>query len=165
MTSCKYCHTDHILDAKGRCSSCADVGDAARAGMHYGDYIASRDAAHLRPIPLPVPKPEPVSRANAIKTCRICGALIPPESPRRTLCSLECQAEFNRQSASAAHARKKAAQAAKEKPVRYCAICGEPLPSNMRKYCTPECAHIGALKNERESKKRRAERMKNYDKL
>ena len=53
-----------------------------------------------------------------------------------------------------------------------CAICGEPLPSNMRKYCTPECAHIGAMKSEleskkrrAESKKRRAERMKNYDKL
>ena len=103
---------------------------------------------------------------NQEKVCRICGKPIPPESGRRTLCSLECQAEFNRQSANAAHARKKAAQAAKEKPVRYCAICGKPLPSNMRKYCTPECAHLGVLKTQRESKKRRAdaERMK-YEKL
>lgn len=165
MTRCKYCHTVHELDAKGRCPSCADAGDATRAGMHYGDYIAARDAARIRPIPLPVTNPEPVSRANAVKICRICGALIPPESPRRTLCSLECQAEFNRQSAKAAHDKAKAAKAAQEKPLRRCAICGEPLPSNMRKYCTPECAHVGAMKSERESKKRRAERMKNCEKL
>lgn len=78
MTRCKYCHTVHELDAKGRCPSCADAGDATRAGMHYGDYIAARDAARIRPIPLPVTNPEPVSRANAVKICRICGALIPP---------------------------------------------------------------------------------------
>lgn len=155
MTRCKYCHTAHELDAKGRCQSCADAGDATRAGMHYGDYIAARDAARIRPVPLPVPKLEPVSRANAVKTCRICGALIPPESSHRTLCSPECQAEFNRQSAKAAHDKAKAAKAAKEKPLRRCAICGEPLPSNMRKYCTPECAHLGILKTQRESKARK----------
>ena len=32
MTRCKYCHTDHELDSKGRCPSCADAGDATRAG-------------------------------------------------------------------------------------------------------------------------------------
>lgn len=26
MTRCKYCHTVHELDAKGRCPSCADAG-------------------------------------------------------------------------------------------------------------------------------------------
>lgn len=106
---------------------------------------------------LPVMNPE--------KVCRICGKPIPPESGRRTLCSLECQAEFNRQLAKAAHDKAKAAKAAQEKSLRRCAICGKPLPSNMRKYCTPECAHVGVMKSERESKKRRAERMKNCDKL
>lgn len=153
MTRCKYCHTVHELDAKGRCPSCADAGDATRAGMHYGDYIARR-VQSLRPVPVET-TPEPVSRANAVKVCRICGALIPLESPRRTLCSPECQAEFNRQSAKAAHDKAKAAKAAKEKPLRRCAICGEPLPSNMRKYCTPECAHLGILKTQRESKARK----------
>lgn len=136
MNRCKYCHTIHELDAKGRCPSCADAGDATRVGMHYGDYIARR-VQPLRPVPVET-TPAPVSRANAVKVCRICGALIPPESPRRTLCSLECQAEFNRQSANAAHARKKAAQAAKEKPVRYCAICGEPITRPNAKVC-PAC--------------------------
>lgn len=153
MTRCKYCHTVHELDAKGRCPSCADAGDATRAGMHYGDYIARR-VQSLRPVPVET-TPEPVSRANAVKVCRICGALIPPESSCRTLCSPECQAEFNRQSAKAAHDKAKAAKAAKEKPLRRCAICGEPLPSNMRKYCTPECAHLGILKTQRESKARK----------
>lgn len=32
------------------------------------------------------------------------------------------------------------------------------LPSNMRKYCTPECAHLGILKTQRESKARQKER-------
>lgn len=61
MNRCKYCHTVHELDAKGRCSSCAEAGDATRAGMHYGDYIAARDAARIRPI----------TRPNA-KTCPDC---------------------------------------------------------------------------------------------
>lgn len=161
MTRCIYCHLVKDLDAKGRCPSCADAGDATRAGLHYGDYIASRDAARIRPVSLPVPKPEPVSRANAVKVCRICGALIPPESTRRTLCSPECQAEYNRRSANEAHAKAKALRAAQPKPLRYCAlcaICGEPLPSNMRKYCTPECAHLGLLKTQQESKTRQKER-------
>ena len=81
MTRCKYCHTVHELDAKGRCPSCADAGDATRAGMHYGDYIARR-VQSLRPVPVET-TPEPVSRANAVKVCRICGALIPLESPVR----------------------------------------------------------------------------------
>lgn len=163
MTRCKYCHTDHILDAKGRCPSCADAGDATAYGIHYGDYMAAKPRPYVLPVAITPLRELPVM--NPEKVCRICGKPIPPESGRRTLCSPECQAEFNRQSAKAAHYKAKAAKAAQEKPLRRCAICGKPLPSNMRKYCTPDCAHIGALKNERESKKRRAERMKNYDKL
>lgn len=154
MNRCKYCHTVHELDSKGRCQSCADAGDATLAGLSYGAYMARKYAGQLPPLPIPRTRPEPVSRANAVKICRICGALIPPESPRRTLCSPECQAEYNRRSANEAHDKAKAAKAAKEKPLRRCAICGEPLPSNMRKYCTPECAHLGVLKTQRESKAR-----------
>ena len=112
MTRCKYCHTDHILDAKGRCPSCADAGDATAYGIHYGDYMAAKPRPYVLPVAV---------------------------TPLRELPVMN--------------------------PEKVCRICGKPLPSNMRKYCTPDCAHIGALKNERESKKRRAERMKNYDKL
>lgn len=145
MSKCKICHTSHTrdeLDDRGRCRSCHDAYMATRNGLHYGDYMAAKP----RPYVLPVMNPE--------KVCRICGKPIPPESGRRTLCSLECQAEFNRQSAKAAHDKAKAAKAAKEKPLRRCAICGKPLPSNMRKYCAPECAHLGILKTQRESKAR-----------
>lgn len=159
MSECKICRTSHNwdeLDEKGRCRSCHDAYMATRNGLHYGDYMAAKPRPHVLPVAVTPLRELPFM--NPEKVCRICGKPIPPESGRRTLCSLECQAEFNRQSA-------KAAKAAKEKPLRRCAICGEPLPINMRKYCAPECAHIGALKNERESKKRRAERIKNYDKL
>ena len=156
MIRCIYCHLVKDLDSKVRCSSCADAGDATAYGLHYGDYMAAKPRPYVLPVAITPLRELPVM--NQEKVCRICGKPIPPESGRRTLCSLECQAEFNRQSASAAHARKKAAQAAKGKPVRYCAICGEPLPSNMRKYCTPECAHLGLLKTQRESKARQKER-------
>lgn len=152
MTRCKYCHTDHILDA----TSCADVGDATAYGLHYGDYMAAKPRPHVLPVAVTPLRELPVM--NPEKICRICGKPIPPESGRRTLCSLECQAEFNRQSAKAAHDKAKAAKAAQEKPLRRCAICGKPLPSNMRKYCTPECAHLGILKTQRESKARQKER-------
>lgn len=138
MTRCKYCHTVHELDSKGRCPSCADAGDAARAGLSYGAYMARKYAGQLPPIPIPRPRPEPVSRANAVKICRICGALIPPESPRRTLCSPECQAEYNRRSANEAHAKAKAAREAQPKPPRYCAVCGKPITRPNAKVC-PEC--------------------------
>lgn len=137
MKRCKICHVSvNDVDRKGRCPSCADAANATRAGLHYGDYMAAKPRPYVLPVAVTPLRDMPVM--NPEKVCRICGKPIPKESGRRTLCSLECQAEFNRQSASAAHARKKAAQAAKEKPVRYCAICGEPLPSNMRKYCTLE---------------------------
>lgn len=155
MSKCKICHTSHTrdeLDDRGRCCSCHDAYMATQNGLHYGDYMAAKPRPYALPVAITPLRDLPVM--NPEKICRICGKPIPKESGRRTLCSLECQAEFNRQSASAAHAKKKAAQAAKEKPVRYCAICGKPLPSNMRKYCTPECAHLGILKTQRESKAR-----------
>lgn len=153
MKRCKICHVSvNDVNRKGRCSSCADAGDATAYGLHYGDYMAAKPRPYVLPVAVTPLRDLPVM--NPEKVCRICGKPIPPESGRRTLCSLECQAEFNRQSAKAAHDKAKAAKAAKEKPLRRCAICGEPLPSNMRKYCTPECAHLGILKTQRESKAR-----------
>ena len=138
MTRCVFCHMPRDLDSKGRCPSCADAGDATRAGLSYGAYMARKHAGQLPPIPVPRPRPQPVSRANAIKTCRICGALIPPESPRRTLCSPECQAEYNRRSANEAHAKAKALRAEQPRPPRCCVVCGKPITRPNAKTC-PEC--------------------------
>lgn len=153
MSICKYCHTDHELDALRRCPSCAAAGNATRAGLHYGDYIARRGQP-IRPVPVEAP-PEPVSRANAIKTCRICGALIPPESPRRTLCSQECQAEYNRRSAAEAHEKAKAKRAAQPVPPRYCRICGKLITDPRKKStCSPECAVTYKRQWERDRKRK-----------
>nr|DAM92302.1 MAG TPA: protein of unknown function (DUF3330) [Caudoviricetes sp.] len=94
-------------------------------GLHYGDYMAQKPRPYVLPVAVTPLRELPVM--NPEKICRICGKPIPPESGRRTLCSLECQAEFNRQSAKAAHDKAKAAhdkakaaKAAKEKPLRRC---------------------------------------------
>lgn len=153
MKRCKICHVSvNDVDRKGRCRSCHDAYMATQNGLHYGDYMAAKPRPYVLPVAITPLRDLPIM--NPEKVCRICGKPIPKESGRRTLCSLECQAEFNRQSAKAAHDKAKAAKAAKEKPLRRCAICGKPLPSNMRKYCTPECAHLGLLKTQRESKAR-----------
>ena len=157
MSICKYCHTVHELDAKGRCPSCVDAGDATRAGLSYGAYMARKYAGQPPHLPIPRTRPEPISRANAVKICRICGALIPPESPRRTLCSPECQAEYNRRSANEAHAKAKAAQEAQPKPPRYCVICGKPINRPNAKTC-PDCKDEYARAYSREYKRRKKQK-------
>lgn len=157
MTRCIYCHLVKDLDSKGRCPSCADAGDATRAGLHYGDYIARR-VQPLRPVPVET-TPEPVSRANAVKICRICGALIPTESPRRTLCSPECQAEYNRRSANEAHEKAKAKRAAQPIPPRYCRICGKLITNPRKKVtCSPECAVNYRRQWERDRKRKQKQK-------
>lgn len=152
MNRCKYCHTVHELDAKGRCPSCADAANATRAGLSYGAYMARKYAGQLPPLPIPRTRPEPVSRANAVKICRICGAQIPPESPRRTLCSPECQAEYNRRSANEAHAKAKALRAEQPRPPRCCVVCGKPITRPNAKTC-PDCKDEYARAYSREYKR------------
>nr|DAW67751.1 MAG TPA: NinG protein [Caudoviricetes sp.] len=150
MTRCKYCHTGHILDAKGRCRSCHDAYMATRNGLHYGDYMAAKPRPYVLPVAvtplreLPVMKPE--------KICRICGALIPPESSRRTLCSPECQAEYNRRAANAAHAKAKALRAEQPRPPRCCVVCGKPITRPNAKTC-PDCKDEYARAYSREYKR------------
>ena len=120
MSKCKICRTSHTwdeLDDLGRCRSCRDAYMATQNGLHYGDYMAAKPRPYVLPVTVTPLRDLPVM--NPEKVCRICGKPIPPESGRRTLCSLECQAEFNRQSAKAAHDKAKAAKAAKEKPLRH----------------------------------------------
>lgn len=84
--------------------------------------------------------------------CRICGKPIPPESGRRTLCSPECQAEYNRRSANEAHAKAKVKRAAQPKPPRYCALCGKPITRPNAKTC-PDCKDEYARAYSREYKR------------
>ena len=158
MSKCKICRTSHSwdeLDDRGRCRSCRDAYMATRNGLHYGDYMAAKPQPYALPVAVTPLRDLPVM--NPEKICRICGKPIPPESGRRTLCSLESGGIQPAVGKSGPRKGQSSQGGQRKAPA--------PLPINMRKYCTPECAHIGALKNERESKKRRAERMKNYDKL
>lgn len=91
MTRCKYCHTDHILDAKGRCSSCADVGDATAYGLHYGDYMAAKPRPYVLPVAITPLRELPVM--NPEKVCRICGN--PITRPNAKVCPA-CKDEFRR---------------------------------------------------------------------
>ena len=139
MSKCKICHTSHTrdeLDDRGRCRSCRDAYMATRSGLHYGDYMAAKPRPYVLPVAVTPLRELPMM--NPEKVCRICGKPIPPESGRRTLCSLECQAEYNRRAANAAHAKAKALRAASPKPPRYCALCGRPITRPNAKVC-PAC--------------------------
>lgn len=155
MTRCKYCHTVHELDSKDRCPSCADAGDATAYGLHYGDYMAAKPRPYVLPVMVMFLRELPVM--NPEKVCRICGKPIPPESGRRTLCSLECQAEFNRQSAKAAHAKAKALRAEQPRPPRYCVVCGKPITRPNAKTC-PDCKDEYARAYSREYKRRKKQK-------
>lgn len=50
MKRCKICHVSvNDVDRKGRCSSCADAGDATAYGLHYGDYMAQKPQPYVLP--------------------------------------------------------------------------------------------------------------------
>lgn len=156
MSKCKICHTSHTwdeLDDRGRCRSCRDAYMATRNGLHYGDYMAAKPRPYVLPVAVTPLRELPVM--NPEKVCRICGKPIPPESGRRTLCSLECKAEFNRQSAKAAHDKAKAKRLTQPIPERFCVICGKRITSPRKKVtCSPECAVTYKRQWERDRKRK-----------
>lgn len=123
MSKCKICRTSHTrdeLDDRGRCRSCHDAYMAIQNGLHYGDYMAAKPRPYVLPVAVTPLRELPVMKPD--KVCRICGKPIPPESGRRTLCSPECQAEYNRRSANEAHAKAKALRAEQPRPPRCCVV-------------------------------------------
>lgn len=155
MSRCKYCHTVHDLDSKGRCLSCADAGDATNVyGMHYGQFIARKRSGQL---PAKTPRQERMEAAlkDCIEPprCRICGNILPPR--RRALCSKECEKEDKlRRNRSAAHG--------KGGP-RICPICGTEVGPDLRKtYCSWECFRENQMQREAQYRERkRAEKKGN----
>lgn len=142
MKRCKFCHVSvNNVDSKGRCPSCADAGNATRAGLHYGDYIAHKERGTLPPTPrrdrlaaVLLDYVEPVE----LPKCRICGGNVFP--PRRFLCSPKCEAEDK---------RRKARHRTDENP-RLCPICGKPVRIDRRRiYCDDDCAYKAARERER----------------
>lgn len=158
MSKCKICRTSHswdVLDDRGRCRSCHDAYMATLNGLHYGDYMAQKPRPYVLPVAITPLRELPVM--NPEKVCRICGKPIPPESGRRTLCSPECQAKYNRRSANEAHAKAKALRAEQPKTPRYCALCGKPITRPNAKTC-PDCKDEYARAYSREYKRRKKQK-------
>lgn len=93
---CRICHSlTAPLRPDGRCDGCYAAKDADSRGLHYGDYIALRDAGLILPDPLP-PRPVEVPEEPELivyrrkPPCRQCGGEIPQESKRRAFCSEKC---------------------------------------------------------------------------
>lgn len=156
---CKYCHTVHDLDSKGRCPSCADAGDATNVyGLHYGDFIAQKRSGTLA-APQKGKRQKQLEAAlldfEDIPRCRICGSVLPPR--RRALCSVACEKEDKlRRNRSAAHG--------KGGP-RLCPICGKKVGPDLRKtYCSWECFHQNEMQREaRYREKKRSEKKGNVE--
>lgn len=156
MPRCKICHVESPLDRSGRCESCIDAAEATSLGLHYGDYIARKERGTLPP----TPRRDRFAAALLdykehveLPKCSICGGNVFP--PRRYLCSPKCQAEYNRRSASEAHAKAKAKRLAQPIPERYCTICGKLITNPRKKVtCSPECAVTYKRQWERDRKRR-----------
>lgn len=142
MKRCKFCHVSvNNVDRKGRCPSCADAGNATRAGLHYGDYIARKERSTLPH----TPRRDRFAAALLdyeenveLPKCRICGGNVFP--PRRFLCSPKCEAEDK---------RRKNRHRTDENP-RLCPICGKPVRIDRRRiYCNDDCAYKAARERER----------------
>lgn len=157
MSRCKYCHTVHDLDSHGRCSSCADAGDATNVySMHYGQYIAQKRTGQL---PAKTPRQERMEAAlkDCIEPprCRICGKILPPR--RRALCSKECEKEDKlRRNRSTAHG---------QGGPRICPVCGKEVGPDLRKtYCSWECFRKNQMQREaRYRERKRAEKKGNVE--
>lgn len=132
MKRCKYCHTAHELDSKGRCRSCANAGDAVNVyGLSYGKYMALKSTGQL-PAKSPTQGRLEAVLQDYLDTprCRICGKILPPR--RRVLCSVECEKEDKlRRNRSKAHG---------QGGPRLCPVCGKTVGPDLRRtYCSWDC--------------------------
>lgn len=155
MSRCKFCHTVHELDSKGRCPSCAAAGDAVNVyGISYGQYMAQKSTGQL---PAKSPRQKRLEGTlldyEDTPRCRICGSILPPR--RRVLCSVECEKKDKlRRNRSAAHG--------KGGP-RLCPVCGKEVGPDLRKtYCSWECYRKNARQlDARYRERKRAEKIGN----
>lgn len=155
MSRCKICYVEQSLDARGRCQGCADASAATALGLHYGDFMAQKEAGAL---------PESPRRARfaaalrdyedvpELPKCRICGGNVFP--PRRYLCSPKCEAEDK---------RRRARHRTDDTP-RMCPVCGKPVRIDRRRiYCSDDCTL--AAKREHERIYRKEKRKKGMETL
>ena len=128
---------------------------ARKAGMSYGQYMASR----YQPPVIEVDVPDPEARH-----CLHCGKEIPKWAHKnRRYCSDPCHNEARREiTLSNYHAKKAKEDPSHVRRKKVCEICGKDIPKNMHgssRYCSAECKH------ERELEMYRSKWQKNKDKI
>ena len=128
---------------------------ARKAGMSYGQYMASR----YQPPVIEVDVPDPEARY-----CIRCGTEIPKTAHKsRRYCSEPCHNEARREMTAAKYHEKKLKEdPSHERRKRVCEICGKDIPNNLHgcsRYCSDECKH------ERELAVSRAKWAKHYAKV
>ena len=86
------------------------------------------------------------------RICPICGKSFSRKG-KRVYCSDECAQEGHKKNSYAAQKVRVAKR--REGKERKCPVCGKPVPRNMKKYCSHECAKKAQLQQCRESYERR----------
>lgn len=86
------------------------------------------------------------------RICTICGKSFTRKG-KRVYCSDECAQESHKKNSYAAQKVRVAKR--REGKERKCPVCGKPVPRNMKKYCSHECAKKAQLQQCRESYERR----------
>lgn len=129
---------------------------ARKAGMSYGEYMASRYQA-----PVIETDVQPVQNERA---CLTCGKTISKyEHANRRYCSEGCRYERAREYyREKYHDNKMQDNAENKKPQKVCRRCGKEIPKHMHggnRYCSLECRH------ERDNELKRALWAKNKDKI
>lgn len=127
---------------------------AQKAGMSYGNYMASQYRAPVIEVDV---EPEKTKRV-----CPVCGKEIPKqEHGSRRYCDERCRYEGGKELTLARyHAKKAKNNPNHERPQRVCCVCGKDIPEYMHggnRYCSQECRH------ERDKERHRVEWQKKKD--
>lgn len=78
---CKICGCLDDVREDGICRGCYDARCATAAGMSYGQWIAKHGSNFRRG----------ARQAPAVKTCQLCGQIIPKSIKNRKYCSESCR--------------------------------------------------------------------------
>lgn len=110
---------------------------ARKAGMSYGQYMASL----YRPPVIEVDVPDPERRS-----CPVCGKEIHKNAHKnRRYCSESCRSEAGREATLLKYHEKKAKDDPNhERRKRMCVMCGKEIPKERHgcsRYCSVECKH------------------------
>lgn len=165
MNRCKICHAYALLDASGRCGSCAKALAATKAGMHYGDCVAA-----LQRLPAPSDghsESKPASDQAKTKYCPVCGEPIKAlggHINRKKYCTPSCQkiAEYRRNAEAIAQAAIQAVassgealpQKAKNRKPGTCRFCGKEIirphaEGRKPSYCSLMCQNLARIERNR----------------